>query len=153
MALAATQWVISSLYKECRLTVRSSGPGNDVAALCAPWTACAGQGGVGSSARPLNLVVREHMGTTVTDGLGLITWGLVLACAGLLLLGEYRKVFFQNPRALMTFEMWAQVFAHAGGPGYLASMLLVCAAFFLVGGMATLVMVGLLAFVWRPGAL
>jgi hypothetical protein len=81
------------------------------------------------------------MGFAVIDCLGLFAWGIVLGCAGLLLLGEYRRVFFENPRAVITLEIWLQVALKAGGPGYLAMILLVSAAFFLLGGMATLIVV------------
>lgn len=54
----------------------------------------------------------------MVDGLGLITWGVVLWVVGFLLLAEYRRLFFENPRAAMTFEVFAQVVLKAGGPGY-----------------------------------
>jgi hypothetical protein len=81
------------------------------------------------------------MGSTVVDGLGLITWGFVLWAVGLLLLGEYRRLFFENPRAAMSFEVFAQVVLKSGGPGYFACALLVFGAFFVCDGVATMIVV------------
>jgi hypothetical protein len=86
------------------------------------------------------------MGHTVVDGLGLLTWGIVLWAVGLLLLAEYRRLFFENPRAAMSFEVFAQVVLKAGGPGYFACALLGFGAIFLMGGVATLIVVLLRAF-------
>jgi hypothetical protein len=69
----------------------------------------------------------------LVDGLGLITWGVVLWAVGLLLLGEYRRLFFENPRAAMSFEVFAQVVLKSGGPGYFACALLGFGALFVFG--------------------
>jgi hypothetical protein len=89
------------------------------------------------------------MGAILADGLGLITWGVVLACAALLLLGEYRKVFFENPGAVMTFEVWAKLFSDIGGPGYLASLLLIAAVLFIIAGLGTLFVTLAVTLGWR----
>ena len=78
------------------------------------------------------------MGNTVIDALGLIGWGIVIGCVGLLLLREYRRLFFEDPRAAMSLEVLLQVM-RASGPGYLAMMLLFASVFFLLGGIATLI--------------
>jgi len=74
--------------------------------------------------------------------LGMVTFGLVVAGLGLLLLKEYRGAFFQDPRAVMTLE----VFTRAGGvmgPGYLSMLLLLLGAVFIVMGLAgTVTLVG-----------
>jgi hypothetical protein len=63
--------------------------------------------------------------------LGMVTFGAVIAGFGWLLLGEYRRAFFRDPRAVMTLE----VFARAGGgagPGYLAMLLLLVGTLFIL---------------------
>jgi hypothetical protein len=82
------------------------------------------------------------MGAEVIDDLGFIAWGIVIGCVGLLLLGEYRRIFFENPRVVMTLEVWFQVATKSGGPGYLAIMLLICSAIFLLEGVASLIAFG-----------
>jgi hypothetical protein len=79
------------------------------------------------------------MGHALVEAVGLIIWGAVLACAALLLLREYLKIFADNPHAVITLEVWLQVLLKAGGPGYLAMVLLVCSAMFLLGGLSSLI--------------
>jgi len=67
--------------------------------------------------------------------LGMITFGAVVVGVGLILLGEYRRAFFRDPRAVMTLE----VFTRAGGgagPGYLAMLLLLVGTVFILMGLA-----------------
>lgn len=50
-----------------------------------------------------------------------------------MLLAEYREAFMANPRAIMSFEVLAQIL-HTGGPGYIAAFgLMAGLAFFGVG--------------------
>ena len=67
------------------------------------------------------------------EHLGVIAFGIAVGYVGLLLLGEYRRAFFQNPRAVMTLEVLAQV-AKLGGPGYLAIMCLIASVIFVAMG-------------------
>jgi len=66
-------------------------------------------------------------------------FGALLACLGILLLGEYRKAFFENPRAVMSFEVFSQLSQFGSGPGYLGVLLLFCSLFFLFGGLVSLI--------------
>jgi len=58
------------------------------------------------------------------DSLIVFGLGIVLACAAVALLWEYRRLFASNPRQLMTAEVLMQVVTTSGGPGYLAAFLL-----------------------------
>jgi hypothetical protein len=58
--------------------------------------------------------------------------GLFLLLA-FFLLEEYRKLFFANPRAAMTFEVLAQLF-QLGTPGYIGAIGLAAGGFFFVIG-------------------
>lgn len=82
----------------------------------------------------------------MVDALGLLTWGIVLCAIGLVLMAEYRRLFFENPRAAMSFEVFAQIVMKMGGPGYFACALLGFGALFLMGGIATLIVATLHAF-------
>ena len=78
--------------------------------------------------------------------LGLGSLFLLLAFA---LLEEYRKVFFSNPRAAMTFEVLAQLL-NLGAPGYIGAVGLAAGGLFFVLGAAIsiiLVLVPLLEIV------
>jgi hypothetical protein len=78
--------------------------------------------------------------------LGLGGLFLLLAFA---LLEEYRKVFFANPRAAMTFEVLAQLL-NLGAPGYIGAVGLAAGGLFFVLGAAIsiiLVLVPLLEIV------
>src|SRR5260221_13651092 len=61
--------------------------------------------------------------------------GLFLLLA-FFLLEEYRKLFFANPRAAMTFEVLAQLF-QLGTPGYIGAIGLAAGGFFLLIGAPT----------------
>jgi hypothetical protein len=50
--------------------------------------------------------------------------GVLLAIAGLALLDEYRRLFFEDPRAAMSAEVLFAIIMRSGGPGYLAAFLL-----------------------------
>ena len=64
--------------------------------------------------------------------------GLAIGYAGLMLLGEYRKAFLQNPGAVMTLEVLAQV-VKLGGPGYLAIMCLIACVIFVAMGLFAII--------------
>jgi hypothetical protein len=70
--------------------------------------------------------------------LGIITFGVVFLCLGLLLLGEYRAAFFRNPRAVMTLEVFSRV-GEIPGPGYLSMLLLIVGVVLILTGTAGLV--------------
>jgi hypothetical protein len=74
--------------------------------------------------------------------LGLLVAGAVLLGAALLLLGEYRRIFFADPHSLMTMEVLFNIL-RLGGPGYLAVIAFIAGfLLFLYGTFFTLV------FVW-----
>jgi len=71
----------------------------------------------------------------------MIALGAVLAYASLSLLGEYRRVFFNDPRAVMSVEVWLQVLFHpAATPGYLGVLVLFVGLWFLIAGLALLLL-------------
>ena len=72
------------------------------------------------------------------EALGVVAIGCLLGLAALALLGEYRSAFFQNPRAVMTLEVWLQVL-RLGGPGYVAVLCLLCGVWFIVVGIGMFV--------------
>ena len=72
--------------------------------------------------------------------IGLFLFGALLATLGLVLLGEYRRAFFENPRAVMSFEVFTQLTQFGGTPGYVGALLLFCSAFFLFAAVIALVM-------------
>ena len=85
------------------------------------------------------------MGTTIMDGLVLIGCGIVIGAVGLLLLREYRRLFFEDPKAVMSVEVLLQILKTTG-PGYLAATVLFAAAFFVLGGIATLIFAAIRPF-------
>ena len=58
-----------------------------------------------------------------------------------LALGDYRKVFVRNPRAVMSLELFS-ILAELGGPGYLAAILAVCGAWILLGALYLAITLG-----------
>jgi hypothetical protein len=72
------------------------------------------------------------------EHLGVIGIGLAIGYTGFLLLGEYRKAFLDNPRAVMTLEVMFQI-AKLGGPGYLAIMCLIAAVIFVAMGLLAII--------------
>jgi hypothetical protein len=77
------------------------------------------------------------------DPVGLLLFGGLLLYLGLLLLGEYRKVFFQNPLAVMSLEVLFQIL-RLGAPGYLSMVLIVCSVFFFVAGIGLFIAISCL---------
>jgi len=75
----------------------------------------------------------------VLEGLGVTVVGLVIGYAGLRLLREYRRAFFENPRAVMTLEVMFQI-AKLGGPGYLAIACLIGSVMIVAGGIFMIIM-------------
>lgn len=55
----------------------------------------------------------------------------VCAYAGLKLFGEYRKAFYNDPKAIMTIEVILNLIRSGSAPGYLAAISVVAAAVFL----------------------
>jgi hypothetical protein len=74
----------------------------------------------------------------LVEGIGIIIFGVVLAGAGFYLLGKYRKLFFQNPRAVISLEIWSQVALETGGLGYWAMVFLFCGVWIAVTGVAVI---------------
>jgi len=65
----------------------------------------------------------------LVDGpLAALALAVVLAVFAFALLREYRQMFMQNPKSVMSAEILFQVVTGAGGPGYLAAFLLAGAA-------------------------
>jgi len=75
----------------------------------------------------------------VLEGFGVATVGLVIGYAGLRLLGEYRRAFFEKPRAVMTLEVMFQI-AKLGSPGYLAIICLIGSVMIVAGGIFMIIM-------------
>jgi len=50
--------------------------------------------------------------------------GLLLAVGALALLGEYRRLFMEDPGAVMSVEVLMAIISRSGGPGYFAAFLL-----------------------------
>jgi hypothetical protein len=69
------------------------------------------------------------------EDFGVVIMGLAIVYAGYRLLGEYGKAFFENPRAVMTLEVFFDV-AKLGGPGYLAMMCVFAGLMIAVSGAA-----------------
>ena len=60
-------------------------------------------------------------------------FGALFLLLAWMLLAEYREAFMANPRAVMSFEVFAQIL-NKGGPGYIAAFgLTVGLAFFGIG--------------------
>jgi hypothetical protein len=78
------------------------------------------------------------VGSIVVDALGAIAIGVVIGYAGWSLLGEYRKAFFVNARAVMTLEVLLQL-AKLGGPGYLAMLCLIGSVGLVAAGASILI--------------
>ena len=66
--------------------------------------------------------------------------GSVLVYAALSMLGEYRKTFWDNPKAAMNTEVFMLAVTSSGGPGYLAAFLLAGAALSFLAAAITLVL-------------
>ena len=78
--------------------------------------------------------------------LGMTILGGVIAGLGWLLLGEYRKAFFRDPRAVMTLEVFTRA-SGVAGPGYMAMLLLAAGTIFILVGLAgSVTVIG--AYIW-----
>lgn len=73
------------------------------------------------------------------NALGMIAWSIILGSAALLLLGEYGRLLLKRPKAVLTMEAWSELLANCGGPGYLACVLICCAAIFLFSGVTLII--------------
>jgi hypothetical protein len=56
----------------------------------------------------------------------------VLAIAAFSMLTEYRRLLMQDPKSVMSAEVFMAIVSRSGGPGYLAAFLLAGAIMFLV---------------------
>jgi hypothetical protein len=65
--------------------------------------------------------------------------GVLLAIAAFALLTEYRRLFMQDPRAVMSVEVLMTIIARSGGPGYFAALLLAGALLNLAWGFYSLI--------------
>ncbi len=74
--------------------------------------------------------------------------GVVLLIAALTMLGEYRRLFMQDPRAAMSAEVLMTVLSRSGGPGYFAAFVLAGAILSLLCALFNLAQV--LPFFFRP---
>lgn len=70
---------------------------------------------------------------------GSIAFGIVLGYAGLRLFAEYRRVFFSDPRAVMTLDVLVQIATCGSVPVYLSALCLIGAAAFIFAGIGILV--------------
>jgi hypothetical protein len=75
----------------------------------------------------------------ILEGVGVAAIGVALGYGGLSLLGEYRRAFFENPRAVMTLEVFFCA-ARLGGPGYLAMLCLIASPMFCSMGVFLVIM-------------
>jgi len=60
--------------------------------------------------------------------LEVLVLAVVLTIAAMALLREYRRLFFSDPKSVMSAEVLFQALTGTGGPGYLAAFLLAGAA-------------------------
>ena len=67
--------------------------------------------------------------------------GVVLLIAALVMLGEYRRLFMQDPRAAMSAEVLVAILSRSGGPGYFAAFVLAGAILFLLSALFNLAQV------------
>jgi hypothetical protein len=65
--------------------------------------------------------------------------GVMLAIGAFAFLTEYRRLFMQDPRAVMSFEVLMTIIARSGGPGYFAALLLAGALLNLAWGFYSLI--------------
>jgi hypothetical protein len=71
---------------------------------------------------------------------GFLALGLLFVGLAGLLLAEYRRAFFADPRSIMSFEVLAQIL-RLGGPGYAAVVVFVAGVLLLMAGVALLVII------------
>ena len=89
--------------------------------------------------RPLNTIVRRHMGINAIDGLGLIITGCLIGGIGRLMFAEYRARMSARTQEIDSVHSLFHVVSKMGRFGYVT-----CTAM-LLGAM--LVLVGLASFV------
>ena len=93
----------------------------------------------GRSTESLAIMI-EGLWIALFGALGTATFGGVIVCGGLLLLGEYRSAFFRDPRSMMTLELFARAGGGAG-PGYLAMWLLLVGGLIMLAGVTSVIAV------------
>jgi hypothetical protein len=76
--------------------------------------------------------------------LGFLALGALFCGFAWLLLVEYRKAFIADPLAVISTEVLGQIL-RAGGPGYLAVVVLIAGGLLLLAGFALLLLVGWIA--------
>ena len=76
---------------------------------------------------------------TPISSLALVAAGLAIFFAGAALLGEYRREFLRNPRAVMTTEV-PTMLAERGAAGYTAVVSIIAGVIFVLVGCATFVL-------------
>ena len=54
----------------------------------------------------------------------MIGLGILLAIGAMFLLGEYRRLFMEDPRAVLSVEVLMAIISRSGGPGYFAAFIL-----------------------------
>lgn len=77
------------------------------------------------------------------QSLGIVSSGIVVACLGLLLLGQFRDEFLKSPRRALSPDMLARI-GQPGGPRYSGVLLLCSAGFLIVVGLARSTLLGAL---------
>lgn len=75
------------------------------------------------------------MNDPIWDTVGAAAFGVLLVYLGFFLLGEYRQLFSKNIRALLSLEVWSMLLMKAGGPVYIAILLMACDAFLIIQGL------------------
>ena len=68
--------------------------------------------------------------------LTLIALGAAMLALAWMALGEYRRLFREDPARVMRAEVILSVLTELGGPGYLAAALAFCGVWMLVVGMS-----------------
>jgi hypothetical protein len=72
---------------------------------------------------------------------GFLALGALFCGLAWLLLVEYRKAFIADPLSVMSMEVLAQIL-RAGGPGYLAVVVLIAGGLLVLAGVTLLLVVG-----------
>lgn len=70
-------------------------------------------------------------------GVGLIAWGIFLLLISFFLLGEYGRVFLNNPWAVMSLEIWSEA-ASQTGLGSTIVLIFVAGALFVATGVCVI---------------
>ena len=69
----------------------------------------------------------------------MIGLGILLAIGAMFLLGEYRRLFMEDPRAVLSVEVLMAIISRSGGPGYFAAFILAGALINLAVGLYYLI--------------